>query len=86
MRDGVQVNFTDDDGERVRERLRVFDFDVPENNHFLCVRELWVRGDPYRRWADIVGFVNGLPLLLVECKNIHRYQLLPRLMNGKILA
>ena len=72
VRDGVQITFRNDDGERVRDRLRVFDFDVPENNHFLCVRELWVRGDLYRRRADIVGFVNGLPLLFVECKNIHK--------------
>ena len=50
----------------------MFDFDEPENNHFLCVRELWVRGDLYHRRADIVGFVNGLPLLFIECKNIHR--------------
>ncbi len=47
-------------------RLRVFDFEAPENNHFLCVRELWVRGDLYRRRADIVGFVNGMPLLFME--------------------
>ena len=72
MRDGVQVSFRDDEGERVRERLRVFDFDDPTTNRFLCVRELWVRGDLYRRRADLVGFVNGLPLLFVECKNIHR--------------
>ena len=72
MRDGVQVSFRNDTGELVRERLRVFDFDDPTNNHFLCVRELWVRGDLYRRRADLVGFVNGLPLLFVECKNIHR--------------
>ena len=72
MRDGVQVTFRNHKGERVRDRLRVFDFDEPANNHFLCVRELWVRGDLYRRRADIVGFVNGLPLLFVECKNIHR--------------
>ena len=50
----------------------MLDFDEPENNHFLCVRELWVRGSLYRRRLDIVGFVNGLPLLFVECKNIHR--------------
>ena len=35
------------------------------------MRELWVRGDLYRRRPDIVGFVNGLPLLFIECKNIH---------------
>ncbi|WP_373498727.1 type I restriction endonuclease subunit R [Desulfococcus sp.] len=72
MRDGVQVKFRNDKGERVRDRLRAFDFDEPANNHFLCVRELWVRGDLYRRRADIVGFVNGLPLLFMECKNIHK--------------
>ena len=72
IRDGVPVTFRNDRGERVRERLRVLDFETPENNRFLCVRELWVRGDLYRRRADLVGFVNGLPLLFVECKNIHR--------------
>ena len=72
MRDGVPVTFQNDKGERVRQRLRVCDFEKPENNHFLCVRELWVRGDLYRRRADIMGFVNGLPLLFIECKNIHR--------------
>jgi type I site-specific restriction-modification system R (restriction) subunit len=60
IRDGVQVAFRNGKGERVKERLRVVDFANPEKNDFLCVRELWVRGDLYRRRADIVGFVNGL--------------------------
>ncbi|QPB72259.1 type I restriction endonuclease subunit R [Magnetovirga frankeli] len=72
IKDGVQVTFRNAKGERVRQRLRVFDFEVPENNHFLCVRELWVRGDLYRRRADIVGFVNGLPLLFMELKNVSK--------------
>jgi len=72
IKDGVPVSFHNDKGERVRQRLKVFDFADPANNHFLCVRELWVRGDLYRRRIDIVGFVNGLPLLFVECKNIHK--------------
>lgn len=72
MLEGVQVTFRNDKGERVRERLRLFDFAEPTNNHFMCVRELWVRGDLYRRRADIVGFVNGIPLLFMELKNVHR--------------
>ncbi len=72
LRDGVEVTFRNADNERVRDRLRLFDFDTPGNNHFLCVRELWVRGDLYRRRPDIIGFVNGLPLLFVECKNVHK--------------
>ena len=68
----MQVTFKSDKGKRVRERLRVFDYNDPTNNHFLCVRELWVQGDLYRKRADIVGFVNGIPLLFIECKNIHK--------------
>jgi len=70
--DGVQVAFRNGKGERVKERLRVVNFADPLNNDFLCVRELWVRGDLYRRRADIVGFVNGLPLLFMELKTVGR--------------
>ena len=66
------MSFRNDRGELKKERLRVFNFEEPEKNHFLCVRELWVRGDLYRRRADIVGFVNGIPLLFIECKNVHK--------------
>lgn len=72
IRDGVRVTFRNTKGERVRDQLRLFDFAEPSNNHFLCVRELWIQGDLYRRRADIVGFVNGMPLLFVELKNIHK--------------
>lgn len=71
-KNGVLVQFRNDKGELEKKRLKVFDFDNPGNNHFLCVRELWVRGDIYRRRADIVGFVNGLPLMFIECKTIHK--------------
>ena len=70
IRHGIQVTFRNDKGERVRQRLRALDFSDPTNNEFLCVRELWVRGDLYRRRADIVGFVNGLPLFFMELKNV----------------
>jgi type I restriction enzyme R subunit len=72
VRDGVLVPYRDESGTLKRGRLRVFDFENPEENHFLCVRELWIKGSLYRRRADIVGFVNGLPLLFMELKNIHR--------------
>lgn len=68
IRDGVQVTFRDDKDELMHKRLRVLDFNEPTNNHFMCVRELWVRGDLYRRRADIVGFINGLPLVFMELK------------------
>jgi len=72
IKTGVAVTFRNGKGELEKRRLRVIDFDNPQNNHFLCVREFWVRGDLYRRRADIVGFVNGLPFLFMELKNISK--------------
>lgn len=71
-KNGVEVSFRNDKGERVKKRLRLFDFENPEKNHFLVVREFWVKGDLYRRRADIVGFVNGIPLVFMELKNVHK--------------
>ncbi len=67
IRDGVRVKFRQN-GEQKTQRLRVFDYDDPENNDFLCVREMWIRGYAHRRRADIIGFVNGLPLMFCELK------------------
>jgi len=72
FKDGVLVSFQGKDGEIKKERLKIFDFTEAANNHFLAVRELWAQGDLYRRRIDIAGFVNGIPLLFVECKNIHK--------------
>jgi len=69
---GVLVSYRDENNERQRKTLRIFDFEQPENNHFLVVRELWVKGDIYRRRADLVGFVNGIPLIFMEVKNLHK--------------
>ena len=72
LRNGVKVTYRDPRGGMETRTLRVFDFNNTENNHFLVVRELWIKGPLYRRRADIVGFVNGIPLLFMELKNIHR--------------
>lgn len=72
LRHGVEVTFRNDKGERQKKRLRVFDFDNPCANHFLVVRELWIKGDIYRRRADLIGYVNGIPLVFMEVKNLHR--------------
>ncbi|MEL6446199.1 MAG: type I restriction endonuclease subunit R [Bacteroidota bacterium] len=66
--DGVEVVYRDADGAQVKERLRLLHFRDPLANDFLAVRELWVKGPVYRRRADLVGFVNGLPLVFMEFK------------------
>ena len=72
LRNGVVVEFKNENGEMVKERFKVFDFVTPETNHFLAVRELWIQGDIYRRRADIIGFVNGIPLLFIELKRVDK--------------
>ncbi|MCX6359241.1 MAG: type I restriction endonuclease subunit R [Armatimonadetes bacterium] len=72
IRDGVRVTYRNAKGEVEKPTLKLIEFDNPDNNRFLVVRELWVRGDIYRRRMDLIGFVNGLPLLFIECKNIHK--------------
>ena len=69
IRDGIPVSRIKPNGETEEVKAKVIDFQSPEKNEFLCVRELWVHGALYRRRADIVGFVNGIPLLFMELKN-----------------
>ena len=72
LKEGCVVSFRSAKGELMKQRLRLFEFDDPTRNHFLAVRELWIRGELYRRRADIIGFVNGIPLLFMELKNVHK--------------
>ena len=69
LRDGVPVTVRRADGKSETRRAALIDFQNPAENHFLAVKEMKIHGDLYRRRTDIVGFVNGLPLLFVELKN-----------------
>lgn len=68
VRDGVPVTVRLPDGRTEEKRARVIDFQKPEANHFLAVKEMKIHGNLHRRRTDIVGFVNGVPLLFVELK------------------
>ena len=68
IRDGIPVTVKRPDGRTETKKAAVIDFQNPENNYFLAIKELKIHGDLYRRRTDIVGFVNGLPLLFVELK------------------
>ena len=68
IRDGIPVTGKKPDGTDDLKTALVIDFQHPENNYFLAVKELKIHGDLYRRRTDIVGFVNGIPLLFVELK------------------
>ena len=72
MRDRVEVSVRQPDGTTLPEKLTVIDWENPENNDFLLVSQFWVHSDLYHRRADLVGFVNGIPLVFIELKASHR--------------
>jgi type I restriction enzyme R subunit len=75
IRGGVPVEWRDAAGETRHAHARVIDFRDAARNRFLAVRELKVQGvrvPHYNRRADLVCFVNGLPLVFIELKAVYR--------------
>ena len=72
IRDRVEVAVRQPDGTTLPEKLTVVDWENPENNDFLLVSQLWVHSDLYHRRTDLIGFVNGIPLVFIELKASHR--------------
>ncbi|MDM7948287.1 type I restriction endonuclease subunit R [Hydrogenophaga sp.] len=75
MRDGVPVSYRNARGVLSHAQAAVIDFRDPANNRFLVVRELKLTGlrtPNYNRRADLVCFVNGLPLVFIELKAVYK--------------
>ena len=72
VRDGIDVEFRSEDGTMVRERVRVIDWRDPTANDLLLVSQGWFAGELHTRRTDLIGYVNGVPLLFVELKAGHR--------------
>jgi len=70
LKDGIPVSVPDHErGGQKTERLRVIDWADPEQNDYLLVSQFSVVGGLYTCRPDLVGFVNGLPWVVVELKN-----------------
>jgi len=67
--DGVPVEYRTASGEMRGERARIVDFETPDNNDWLAVRQFTVVENRHTRRPDLVLFVNGLPLVIIELKN-----------------
>ena len=67
--DGVTVEYRGDDGSIHGAQVHVVDFQDPGNNDWLAVNQFTVVENRHQRRPDVVLFVNGLPLLLIELKN-----------------
>lgn len=69
LRDGVEIEYRRDDGSIAGDRVRLVDFDHPENNDWLAVNQFTVIEGQHNRRPDVVVFLNGLPLAVIELKN-----------------
>ncbi len=65
----LDVEYPDTDGRVRGDKIRVLDFDDPDNNDWLAVNQFTVVENKHERRPDIVLFVNGLPLAVIELKN-----------------
>lgn len=66
---GIEIEDYDDEGQSVVEIVKIVDFEHPQNNDFLAVNQLTVVNGDYTKRPDIVLFINGLPIVVIELKN-----------------
>ncbi|MGB6016185.1 MAG: type I restriction endonuclease subunit R [Nodosilinea sp.] len=68
LTEGITVEYQRD-GDTKGEQLWLIDWDTPDNNEFLAVNQFTVIEDNHNRRPDIILFINGLPLVVIELKN-----------------
>ena len=69
IKEGLKLSVHNDEGESEDVTLRVIDWERPEENDFLLCSQFWIMGETQPRRADLIGFVNGLPLVFIELKS-----------------
>jgi type I restriction enzyme R subunit len=69
LRDGVPVEFDNAKGQPQKERVYLINLNQPDENRYLVVTQLWIKGERGFRRPDVLLYVNGLPLVFIELKN-----------------
>ena len=72
LRDGTKIDVQAADGTTDTVTVRYINWDSVDANDWLAVSQFWVIGEMYKRRADVVLFVNGIPLVFIELKVSHR--------------
>lgn len=67
LKNGIKIK-TKKDSKYIHKTVKVIDFDNPKNNEYFLASEFWVTGDYGAKRADLVLFINGLPLVVIELK------------------
>jgi type I restriction enzyme R subunit len=71
LKDGFRAAVRDQHGVTRHEIIRFIDWRSPTANDFFLASQMWVASDMYTKRPDLIGFVNGIPLVLVELKAAH---------------
>jgi type I restriction enzyme, R subunit len=72
LRDGYSAQWRDGRGEQQFATVQYLDFNDSTKNDWLAASQVWIAGELHRRRADVVLFVNGIPLVLAEFKEPNR--------------
>ena len=69
LKHGVKVTVrSEDDEQDIPETIRVMDWNDPTQNEYFIAAQFWITGEMYKRRPDLIGFINGIPLVVVELK------------------
>ena len=68
IKNGVKVKVRNEKGEIEDQTVKIIDFDEPGNNDFFLASQFWIAGEMRPRRPDLLGFVNGIPLIFIELK------------------
>ena len=68
LKDRVTVTYRNNDGEEITENVTVIDWKNPSNNDFFLASQFSIVGELYTRRPDLIGFINGIPLIFIELK------------------
>jgi len=72
LKEGVKITYRNFEGTETSETVNLIDWNTPSNNNYFLASQFWITGEMYKRRADLVGFVNGLPLIFIELKASHK--------------
>lgn len=69
IRDGIPMEYEHEEGHKQQEHIKLINFNEPDENEYLAVSQLWIKGERRYRKPDILLYINGLPLVFIELKN-----------------
>ncbi len=68
LKDGLTITYRNDNQEDITETIQLIDWRTPQNNNFFLASQFWITGETYTKRADLIAFINGIPLIFIELK------------------